>query len=57
MEQVTIAGLVAAAKDRCEGCRTSWRLKGWRHAEPLPIECQAKEIRRQLRNIEAHERS
>lgn len=42
--------IVARAKERCEGCRLSWRLKGWKHQEPMPIECMAKEERSQLRD-------
>lgn len=37
------------ARDKCEGCRLSWRLKGWMHGEPMPIECDAKSERGELR--------
>jgi len=50
------AALIARAEMKCEGCRLSWRLdkhRGWRHREPRPIECTAKEERQQLREIAA----
>lgn len=45
------AGLVELAKYKCDGCRLSWRLDGWRHREPMPIECTAKTERKRLREI------
>lgn len=39
------------AREKCEGCRLSWRLRGWRHGEPIPMECRAKSERQQLRDI------
>jgi len=46
-----IAELRISAEDRCDGCRLSWRLKGWMHGEPMPIECNAKKERQALRDI------
>ncbi|CAN7381220.1 hypothetical protein LJR220_003390 [Bradyrhizobium sp. LjRoot220] len=46
-----VSSLKRMAELRCEGCRLSWRLDGWKHREPMPIECQAKEERQQLRDI------
>lgn len=46
--------LIAAAQSKCEGCRLSWRLdkrRGWRHREPMPIECRAQAERLKLREI------
>lgn len=51
--QQRIAELKERAAQRCEGCRLSWRLHGWAHGEPMPIECNAKEERQQLRAISA----
>lgn len=45
--------LMLVAKDKCEGCRLSWRLKVWRHGEPMPIECVVKLERQELRDIAA----
>lgn len=45
------AALIRVAADRCGGCRVSWRLHGWRHGQPLPIECTAKAERQALRDI------
>jgi len=56
------AALIDRAKDRCEGCRLSWRLDlrhggGWKHREPMPIECTAQTERQQLRDIAARSRA
>lgn len=46
-----IAELKAAAQYKCEGCRLSWRLKGWQHGEPMPMECRAKAERQAIRDL------
>ena len=43
--------LKRAAMDKCEGCRLSWRIQDGRHREPMPIECEAKDIRDALRKL------
>lgn len=50
--QQRIAELKERAVQQCEGCRLSWRLHGWVHGEPMPIECNAKQERQQLRDIQ-----
>lgn len=55
-DNATARQLVHTAAARCEGCRLSWRLEGWRHREPVPIECTAKEQRQALRDIAASAR-
>lgn len=49
----TVATLKRQAQAQCAGCRLSWRLDGWQHRNPMPIECQAKGIRQQLRALAA----
>lgn len=49
---VMVDRLVAAAKEKCEGCRVAWRIKDGRHVEPMPIRCQAEDIRDQIRQME-----
>lgn len=49
--QPEIDALKAIAQDKCEGCRLSWRLRGWQHSEPSPGECSAKAERQAIRDI------
>lgn len=52
------AALIAEAQRVCPGCRVSWRLDGWLHVGPRPrMECRAKPIRQELRDIAAARRS
>jgi hypothetical protein len=45
--------LIAQAQQQCEGCRLAWRLDKWKHRKPMAIECTAKPIRQELRDIAA----
>lgn len=49
--QSIIRALAEQAKEKCDGCRLSWKLKDWRHREPLPITCEAKIERQAIRAL------
>lgn len=51
MRDQRVDDLKHTARSRCEGCRLSWRLDGWRHREPMPITCTAQKERQGLRDI------
>lgn len=53
VSNISVGEMAQRAKDACEGCRLSWKLRGKRHGEPKPMECKAVEIRRQLSNLRA----
>lgn len=51
------AALIRVAQDKCEGCRTVWRLKGQHHVNGAwTMLCKAQATRQVLREIAARNR-